>query len=55
MFFSAIASLIAATAVAASPVEVKRNNGGPAVCRSFYADITASARNYLYKPIIGGV
>lgn len=55
MFVSALLPLIAATAVVASPVtEVKRNNGGAAVCRSFYADITASAMNYDYNAVTGG-
>lgn len=55
MFVSALLPLIAATAVVASPVtEVKRNNGGAAVCKSFYADITASAMNYDYNAVTGG-
>lgn len=54
MFISAIIPLLAATAAIASPVEQKRNGGGKAVCRNFYADITASAQNLDFKSVMGG-
>jgi hypothetical protein len=54
MFIATLIPFLAAAALASPVANVKRNNGGAAQCRTYYADITASAMNLDLNAVLGG-